>query len=278
MARRVVVAAGIGPFAHRPQPFASLPSELVSHAVDHDDLGKFRGKRVLVVGRGQSALESAALLHENDAQVQVVFQNGAVHWLTRSARLHRMGAITKLLYAPTDIGPAGVSRLVAAPGWFRSFPRSAQQKMGVMSIRPAGAAWLIPRLRDVPLLTDAAAVEAKATAGGVSVATADGRSFEADHVLLGTGYRVDVARYGFLGPEVLAGLRRTNGYPHLDRGFESSVAGLHFVGAPAAWSFGPLMRFVAGTKFAADRTSRRIAGRSAARVSRALNVAPSTEG
>ena len=27
---------------------------------------------------------------------------------------------------------------------------------------------------------------------------------------------------------------------------ESSVPGLHFIGAPAAWSFGPIMRFVSG--------------------------------
>ena len=38
-----------------------------------------------------------------------------------------------------------------------------------------------------------------------------------------------------------------NGYPVLRRGLESSVPGLHFLGAPAARSFGPLMRFVSGT-------------------------------
>jgi hypothetical protein len=37
-----------------------------------------------------------------------------------------------------------------------------------------------------------------------------------------------------------------NGYPLLRPGMESSVPGLHFVGAPAAWSFGPIMRFVSG--------------------------------
>jgi hypothetical protein len=52
---------------------------------------------------------------------------------------------------------------------------------------------------------------------------------------------------------------RVNGYPILDKGFESTVPGLHFLGAPAAWSFGPLMRFVAGTEFAARGLVRGIA-------------------
>ena len=47
-----------------------------------------------------------------------------------------------------------------------------------------------------------------------------------------------------------------NGIPRLDNGFETSVRGLHVVGAPAAWSMGPLMRFVAGTASAARLLAR----------------------
>jgi hypothetical protein len=82
----------------------------------------------------------------------------------------------------------------------------------------------------------------------------DGTERLVDHALLATGYRVDVRRYPFLDPRLASALRMVPdaiGYPALDRGFESSVAGLHLVGAPAAESFGPLMRFVAGTGYAA---------------------------
>ena len=89
-------------------------------------------------------------------------------------------------------------------------------------------------------------VSASATSEGVQVRFADGGQRTVDHLLLGTGYRVDIARYPFLAPALLARVRRVNGYPVLSRGMESSVAGLHFVGAPAAWSFGPIMRFVSG--------------------------------
>ena len=45
-------------------------------------------------------------------------------------------------------------------------------------------------------------------------------------------------------------------YDELAAGLESSVQGLHFLGAPAAWSFGPLMRFVSGTGYTARALTR----------------------
>ena len=39
---------------------------------DHHSLDRFQGRRVAVVGAGQSALETAALLHESGADVQVI--------------------------------------------------------------------------------------------------------------------------------------------------------------------------------------------------------------
>ncbi|HVQ12578.1 MAG TPA: hypothetical protein VMS40_03265, partial [Vicinamibacterales bacterium] len=86
----------------------------------------------------------------------------------------------------------------------------------------------------------------------------DGSESTVDHVVLGTGYRVNVARYPFLSPELVQQIDRVNGYPRLDSGFETSVPSLHFLGAPAAWSFGPLMRFVAGTEFTAQALARRV--------------------
>jgi hypothetical protein len=89
------------------------------------------------------------------------------------------------------------------------------------------------------------------------VTFADGDTRTVDHVLCGTGYRVDIAHYPFLAPSLLARVRRAGGYPLLGPGLEASVPGLHFLGAPAAWSFGPIMRFVSGGWYA---------GRSLARV------------
>jgi FAD-dependent urate hydroxylase len=245
-ARRVIVAAGIKTFASRPAYAEELPAEVASHTGEHTDFGRFSGARVLVVGGGQSALEAAALLHENGAQAEVVVRAGHLNWL-HGGKYHRMlGGLAPLVYAPTDVGPMGLSRLVAVPDLFRRLPRSAQTPLAYRAIRPAGAAWLVPRLEKVPIALSRAIVSAHPNGDGVQVRFADGGQQTADHLLLGTGYRVDIARYPFLAPSLLAGVRRANGYPVLGRGMESSVAGLHFIGAPAAWSFGPIMRFVSG--------------------------------
>jgi NADPH-dependent 2,4-dienoyl-CoA reductase/sulfur reductase-like enzyme len=260
-ARRVVVATGLDRYAWRPSIFAALPPQLASHASDHNDLAAFEGKRVAVVGGGQSALESAALLHEAGAEVEVLVRARGVHWLGRSARLHRLGPITRVLYAPTDVGPAGVSRLVAAPNAWRRMPRRWQDPLAARSIRPAGAGWLRPRLADVPITTAASVREAERVNGSLRLLLDDGSERRVDHVLCGTGYRVDVRRSTILGPEVMRRLALAGGgYPRLRSGFESSsIPRLHFVGAPAAWSFGPLMRFVAGTEFAAKSLAARAA-------------------
>jgi FAD-dependent urate hydroxylase len=88
----------------------------------------------------------------------------------------------------------------------------------------------------------------------------NGGGLVVDHVLLGTGYRVDVARYPFLARELLTAVQRVGGYPVLRPGLESSVPGLHLVGAPAAWSFGPIMRFVSGSWYASQSVTRAARG------------------
>ena len=257
-ARRVVIAAGIGPFARRPEPFRGLPSPLVSHTSEHRDLERFAGKQVIVVGSGQSALESAALLHQAGAEVEVVGRAPVVRWLHQRPWMHTW-PIEPLLYAPPDVGPAIVSHLVARPKWFRGLPREWQDRLTSRSLRPGGAQWVRPRLKGVEILTGRSVVSAAATGERIRLRLSDGGERCADHVLLGTGYRVDISRYSFLGGDLLASIRQVNGYPQLDAGFETSVPGLHFLGAPAAWSFGPLMWFVAGTDFASRMLRQRLA-------------------
>lgn len=259
-ARRVVVAAGIAPFAHRPSVAAHLPADLASHTADHRDLARFRGRRVLVVGGGQSALESAALLHESGAEVEVAVRRDHLTWL-HGGRYHRMlGRYSRLVYAPTDVGPMGLSRLVAVPGLFRRIPRSAQNPIAHRCIRPAGAAWLRPRLVDVPIRLSTSVEDLAADGDRVCARLSTGEVLTVDHVLFGTGYRVDVTRYPFLSEDVTGRLERSDGYPVLRRGMETSVPGLHMVGAPAAWSFGPIMRFVAGGWYAGQEVARHVAG------------------
>jgi FAD-dependent urate hydroxylase len=249
-ARRVVVAAGIADFVHLPRVARGLPTDIVSHTSAHRDLGAFRGRKVLVVGLGQSALESAALMRENGAEVEVVGRRNHINWLHGGKYHRRLGRLAPLFYAPTDVGPLGLSRLVAAPNFFRRLPRSVQDPLAYRAIRPAGAAWLGPRLTGISVTFGRRVVAIEPTASGARVTLDDGTRRSVDHVMFGTGYRVDVSAYPFLDPGLASVIATQNGYPLLRQGMEStSVAGLHFLGAPAAWSFGPTMRFVAGGWF-----------------------------
>lgn len=261
--KRVVVAAGIGSFARRPREFDNLPASLASHTSIHRDLKEFAGKKVLVVGGGQSALESAALLHESGAEAEVVSRSTHINWLSgwASTTLHkRLGKFTRqLLYAPTDVGPAGISQLVARPALLQALPRSVQDKLRKRAVRPAGARWLVERLRDVPVSLGRSVTSVDTVGDQASIRLNDGTSRTVDHVLLGTGYQVDVSKYAFLSPELIRSIRCFNGFPCLKAGLETSVPGLHVLGAPAAWSFGPLMQFVSGTTYASRSLTHHIA-------------------
>jgi thioredoxin reductase len=262
-ARRVVVAAGIAPFASRPPGFDDLPPELASHSSEHRDFSRFADSEVLVVGGGQSALESAALLSEAGARCEVVVRAQRVNWLRGGKIQRRLGPAKPVFYAPTDVGPIGMSRVLAVPELFRRFPRSLQDRMARRAIRPAGAAWLVPRLAGVPLHRGELVARAQLAGDRVRVRLESGREWLVDHVLFATGYRVAVDRYEFLSSDLP--IEQIGGYPVLRRGLESSVARLHFLGAPAAWSFGPIMRFVSGTWFAAQSVKRAVLEDGAAR-------------
>src|SRR5690348_9024555 len=135
-ASRVVVAAGIESFAWRPEEFRGLPRRLVSHASQHRNLGRLAGKVVVVVGGGQSALESAALLREAGASVEVITRAAHLTWLRGGTIQRRLGRAKPLLYAQTDVGPAALSRLVALPRLFTSLPRRVQAPLAHRAIRP----------------------------------------------------------------------------------------------------------------------------------------------
>jgi hypothetical protein len=269
-AGRVVVAAGLGPFAGIPSAFRGLPESLVSHASACAPMSSFAGKSVAVIGGGQSALEGAALLLENGAtHVAVIVRARAIYWLNHGwigvdddellpppkgpggppSWRARHG-----LYwhgAPTDVGGRFTSWLGAAPDLIRHFPRRVRAPLTYRCIRPAGAHWLPDRLRAAELTLGRSVVAATAEGERVRLRLDDRSERVADHVLLGTGYDIDVLRYPFIAAQLGSQLRVREGYPLLGRGLESSVPGLHFVGAAAAESFGPTMRFVVGTAYTA---------------------------
>ncbi len=62
-ARTVIVATGITNFSYLPPFLVGLPGSHVSQSSQHHDLSSFRGKSVVVLGAGASAVDIAAILH-----------------------------------------------------------------------------------------------------------------------------------------------------------------------------------------------------------------------
>jgi hypothetical protein len=77
-----------------------------------------------------------------------------------------------------------------------------------------------------------------------------------EHVIAGTGYRVDLDRLDFLSDRLRARLHRVERAPSRSSTFESSAPGLYFIGLASAYSLGPMTRFVYG----ADYSARRLVG------------------
>ena len=247
--RRVVVAAGVGPFKKLPKQFSNLDPSHASHCYEGRPFETL-GNRVAVIGAGQSALESAAILHELGKDVEVIARIPNLRWIGMHKRLHQLGPISKVLYSKHDVGPIGISRLVAYPKLMYFFPMGPKDIIRARAIRSAGAPWLIPRLRDVKVALGRSIVSAQVVGDEVQLTLDDQSERRVDHVLLGTGYRVDISQYRFLTPELVNDVRQLDGYPEITSGFASSVPGLHFIGATAARNLGPLMYFVTGTDFA----------------------------
>jgi len=262
---RVIIAAGIDRFLWRPVEFNAVPPELASHSSEHRDLSRFSRQRIVVIGGGQSALESAALLHEAGADVEVIVRQKTLNWVGLNPWLHHLGPISRLLYSTRDVGPAGLSRLVSMPRLFQTLPRKLRNKAAYRAIRPAGSGWLRPRLSEVPITVGRKVISANTSGSRLRLALDDGTERLIDHAILATGFRVDTSRYEFLPQRLQTQLQTVDGYPVLRHGLESSIPGLHFLGKPAAWSFGPLLCFVSGTEFAAKELVRSIVSQNSRR-------------
>ena len=259
---RVVVATGIGYFSQRPTLFEALPLELASHTSDRSnhDLNRFAGKSVIVIGGGQSAMESAALLSEAGAEVEVLMRQPKIRWLHGRPFIDwLMDCRLNPFKAPGKIGPIGINWLIEHPALFTTMSQSYQNNLAYRAIRPAASSWLYPRTRTVRITEGRHAVRAEERQGKAYLRLDDGAERSANHILLGTGYKVSIDRYGFLAPQ-LKEVDTVRGYPVLNRGFESSCPGLFFVGTTASYSFGPFLRFVAGTQFAATTLTRYAVG------------------
>ena len=180
---------------------------------------------------------------------------------------HR-SALDRLRAPMTGIGPGWRSTFYTrVPMLFHSLPPDLRMRIVSTWLGPAGGWYMRERIVGrVPCLTGYAPQAIEVSGGQVQISlvssAGSSRTLAADHVIAATGYRVDVRAVGFLDETLRQGIASENGLPILSRDFETSVPGLYLVGPAAAYSFGPMFRFVFGARYTARRLARHLAGRS----------------
>ncbi|MFI5273482.1 MAG: FAD-dependent oxidoreductase [Ktedonobacterales bacterium] len=271
-ARKVVVATGIDSFASVPKFARHLPPELASHTKTHKDFERFRGKRVAVLGRGQSAVQTAAFLHETGAEDVELLARGPVIWINRKL-YNKTGPAKHIFYPSSDVGPPGLNWLIHYPLLYRRLSDDARFRVDQRATRPSGAPWLKHRVVDLVRETSGVEIEHATPRGEqLELGLSDGSTRTVDHLFLATGFRPHLDSLGFLDADLRADLLDHDGFPLLNPWFEASVPDLYFCGAIASYNFGPLCRFVAGARVSArqilrhsERTLRRSVFTSASR-------------
>ena len=260
-ARRVVVAVGLANFPRVPNEL-QIGSSRISHTSQVHDYERFRGMDVTVVGGGQSALEAAGLLTVHGATARVLVR-GTGGWF--AGKLPPKRTLRERWSNPlTVLGPGQLNWVLSnLPGLARHLPDDKRVRLTRKHLGPFGTWWVRDQIGDaVPIERSTRVVSAVDLDDHISLSVSgpDGdRELVTDHVIAGTGYEVDVDRIPFLDPALCSSIARIERAPRLSRNFQSSVAGLYFIGPTAAFSFGPLLRFACGAEFVAPKLSRHLA-------------------
>jgi thioredoxin reductase len=268
-AQQVVLAVGVTHFAYIPEKLTTLPAEYISHSSAHSQVARLRGKSVVIIGAGASALDLAGLMHEAGVDVQLVSRKPLkFHSKIDKARPWW----DKLRRPPSGLGP-GLKNFFFAnyPRVFHYLPEGLRLEAVSRVLGPSGGAFIRDKVvgrvpAHVGYSTDAARIENGKVLLTLVDANGSKREMSVDHVIAATGYKVNLQRLKFLSNGTCSRIKTVIGAPALSSTFESTVPGLYFVGLAAANSFGPVMRFAYGADFAARVVAKAVA-RSLARES-----------
>ena len=151
-ARAVVLAVGVEHFAHQPAAVRrTCPAHCAAHSSAYTDLAGFKARGSSSSGPGQSALESAALLHENGADVRLLARRPRLAWNGKPLSPDRPFA-QRLREPEAGLGSGWATWFYSNhPDLFRGLPPAARVHRARTALGPAGACWLRARVEgEVP--------------------------------------------------------------------------------------------------------------------------------
>jgi cation diffusion facilitator CzcD-associated flavoprotein CzcO len=262
-ASKVVMAVGLTHFGYLPPDLSRLPGEVLSHSSAHSDLGRFTGRKVIVIGSGASALDLAALLHQSGAEVQLAARSKVVRFHDKAVFPRPL--LQRVRRPLTGIGNGWKLMFYThAPGIFQRMSEKYRLNVVKTTLGPAPG-WFVKDevVGKVPFHLGVKIARAQERNSQIHLELDNGdgtrKTLVADHCIAATGYKVDLTRLRFFDTQTRDAICCVEHSPVLSSNFESSVQGIHFVGASSANSFGPLMRFAFGAKFTAKQLTRYLA-------------------
>ena len=258
--RKLVLAAGIETSGRwwMPPEIAALPARLRAHTADAIDFEALRGRKVIVIGAAASAFDNAATALEHGASVQM---------LCRRDSIQRVQPY-KVLAFSGFLGHMG--RMPDRDRW-----RIMNYLLTVREALTAETWARATRHADFDLVTDAPILSAKESNGRAYIETKSG-NFEADFVIAGTGFDVDLHSRPELdgvadliatwsdryAPPPSEANPRLGRYPYLDDGMAFTektlgeapwIRNIYCFNFGATASFGPSGSSISALKYAAPR-------------------------
>ena len=257
---KLILAIGVGHFAHTPPVFTPLSEDFATHSSRHSDLSGFANQDVAIIGSGASALDLAALLLRAGARPVVVTRGATIVFHDRPKLPRGLGS--RLRAPSSGIGPGWRSLFYCrCPILFHYLPERLRLRQTKSHLVPAGGWFIKDAVKgNVPVFYNSEVEEVSVNGDFLLLRPARGgarcQELKVDHVITATGYAVDIDRIDFLDESLRMRIETVEKTPVLSSSFESSIPGLYFVGAAAANSFGPVQRFAFGARFAARRITR----------------------
>ena len=138
-AKRVVLAVGITHFEYIPENLAHLPAEFLTHSFRHHNLEPLRGKNVVVIGGGASAIDLAGLLKDVDADVRLVARKPSLQFHSKAPANGNKSWWERVRHPQSGIGTGFQLRFFAdAPMCFHYLPQSLRLNTVRTSLGPSG--------------------------------------------------------------------------------------------------------------------------------------------
>ena len=126
--------------------FEGLGSQFVTHSSDHHDFTSFSNREVVVLGAGSSAVDSAALLKDAGARVQLVARKPVVI-IHSGGPAQKRSLWQRVRHPSSGIGPGLRNRIYCEVPWlFQKLPEKLRLSIVRRSLGPASGWFMRERV------------------------------------------------------------------------------------------------------------------------------------